>query len=281
MLAEIVHKKARGKPCAQTASQVAWSKDKALKIARPAPIHAPRKDIPKELRIEGDCVVVGDVHADCADPEMVRKVAELGSRLGVKQIAVIGDMLNFDAFSLYPQLMAAEPLAGEARQMRSILDCWLEAFNTVYMCRGNHDARMMHHTAGQIDMDMLGDLILPGNNRSRLVMSLRDRIWLKSPTGLWMLCHQQEYSPNRLTVANRLSEKHHCHVVTHHQHHVGVGVSKCGRYVIADNGCLVDPRKVIYREMSTNTRPNWNQGFAIIKDGAYLPYVHNKPFGVK
>ena len=61
--------------------------------------------------------------------------------LGVKQVAIVGDLFNFDAFSLYPELVAATALGDEITGAKTVLSHWLETFEHIYLCTGNHDRR--------------------------------------------------------------------------------------------------------------------------------------------
>jgi hypothetical protein len=181
--------------------------------------------------------------------------------------------------------VAAEAMDDEITAARQVLVYLMGHFETVYFCRGNHDTRLMNAVQGQVNMQMVCDLILREQDgaglRSRLVASQHDRLWLKAPDEMWLLCHQKEYAAQTLVVANRLSQKYNCSVVTAHQHHFGVGQSKYGGHVIADNPCMCDPERIAYKSYNTNSMPNWAFGFSVIKDGSYLPYADGLPVGFK
>jgi len=248
----------------------------------PETVHLPSQArAPAEVRIAGDCVVAGDLHAQAVDWDLVSAACDFGRRFGIRKAALVGDIVNFDAFSQYPQLVHSPPVAEEIAAAGAAVGRFLARFDLVYLCRGNHDARLTYRTDGQITMDMIADLMVKGEPRRRLIVTCRDRLWLKSGGALWLLCHQKQYSRVKLRVANDLAQKYHCNVVTHHQHAIAVGLSQCGRYVIADNGAMCDPARLPYKEMNTTTFPAWNAGFAVIRDGIYMPYVHQRAMGIK
>lgn len=293
-LPQIVHAKAAGASYTAAGRKLGMSKDKVQKIAKKAQIQtleAPLPDLPAspqaepEITFEGDTIMLSDLHVMAVQPHLVEKARKAGQYYGIKQASIVGDLFNFDVFSLYPQLVAAEAMNSEIVAARTILVYLLQWFDTVYFCRGNHDTRLMNAVQGQINMQMVGDLILRAEDgaglRGRLVASQHDRLWLKAQTDMWLLCHQREYAPQTLVVANRLAMKYGCNVVTAHQHHFGVGQSKYGGHIIADNPCMCDPTRIAYKSYNTNSMPNWAFGFSIIKDGSYIPYVDGMPIGIK
>jgi len=261
------------------------SKDKAQKIARLArlpilpKLPQPEKFDP-EMTIEGDTMIVSDLHCMAVIPRLVENVAKTARMLGIRQLCIVGDLFNFDAFSLYPALVAAPAMYKETKSARLILDYWFDTFEAIFMCRGNHDARALIATDGQVDMNVITELITDKANRERFKATLRDRLWLKEYSGKWLLSHQHEYSPNPLFVANKLAMKYQCNVVTMHQHHFAVGQAKYGNYVIADNPCMCDSRKIGYTALNTNSMPVWALGFSAMKEGYYLPFPDRLPVGI-
>jgi hypothetical protein len=66
-------------------------------------VHLPSQArAPAEVRIAGDCVVAGDLHAQAVDWDLVSAACEFGKRFGITKAALVGDIVNFDAFSQYP-----------------------------------------------------------------------------------------------------------------------------------------------------------------------------------
>lgn len=285
VLSVIVQEQSAGKSFSDIGRTIGFSKDKAQKIARKAQLPTlpklPQPDkLPKEITIEGDIMIVSDLHCLAIIPRLVENVAKTAQMLDIKQLAIVGDIFNMDAFSMYPALVAATALHRETQCAKIVLDYWFEMFDRIYMCRGNHDARAIHATNGQIDMNVITDLITDASNRERFTVTLRDRLWLKESSGKWLLSHQHEYSQNPLVVANKLAAKYQCNVVTMHQHHFAVGKSKHGDFIVADNPCLCDYRQIAYTALNTNSMPTWALGFSAMKDGYYLPFPDRLPVGI-
>lgn len=293
-LPQIVHAKASGDSYSAAGRKLGMTKDKAQKIAKKAQVPTLEAHLPAlpaspqaetEITFEGDNIMLSDLHVMAVQPHLVEKAREAGQYYGIKQASIVGDLFNFDIFSLYPQLVAAEAMNSEIVAARTVLVYLMQWFDTVYFCRGNHDTRLMNAVQGQVNMQMIGDLILREEDgaglRARLVASQHDRLWLRAKNDMWLLCHQREYAPQTLVVANRLAMKYSCNVVTAHQHHFGVGQSKYGGYIIADNPCMCDPTRIAYTAYSTNSMPDWAFGFSVIKDGSYIPYVEGMPVGIK
>ena len=287
-LAKIVHAQAEGKSYSEAAQEVAWTKDKAQKQAQRAQLGdfpKPLKVLPNEITLEGDYIIVSDLHVNAARRDLIELVAEYAVKMGIRKIALVGDLFNFDIFSVYPALVCVDAMETEIAAARSILVYWLQFVDEIAFCRGNHDERVIKKFEGHLDMDGICDLMIreqdgPGL-RGRVHPTMHDRLWLNTSNGQWLLAHQKEYSQQTLTVANKLALKYHCNVVTAHQHHFGMGVSKYGGFVIADNPCMCDPDQIAYKKLNTNSMPDWAFGFSMIKDGSYIPYVDKMPLGIK
>jgi predicted phosphodiesterase len=266
----------------QIGDSLGISKDTAQKIGRrdKSPLSFEQRDLPPELELSGNLVVVSDIHAETADKNAIEHVVATARKTGIQKIAIVGDMFNMDAFSPFPVMVPPGQISGEISAVAEIITFFAKWFRRIYICRGNHDARISILTLGQIDLENVYDLTLRSRDvRKKVVITPRDRMWLDSPSGRWLLAHQKENSRVRLSVAQKLCDSYQCHVVACHQHGLAVGVSSNGKYVIADNGCLADPHYSIYKEMNTNAFPKWAVGYSFIKNGVYVPVPIHAPLG--
>jgi hypothetical protein len=234
---------------------------------------------PPEIELEGDVVIIGDVHAHFTFWPVVDKAIELGKRFNIRRLILGGDVLNIDALSRYPAIYKVDKFQREKLNAQELYRRLRTQFRKIDWILGNHDERASKATSGNIDLDELADMIAGPKRGGALRVTPYDRCTLQTKNGKWLIVHQDVYSQRKLNVAQDLSAKYECHVVTHHQHHIGVGISANGRYIIADNGCACTP--AYYKTMRTNKMPEWNPGCAVIKDGHYLPYAHLHPFGIK
>ena len=257
----------------EIAIELGISKDVAQKVHKKISGTVARTNkLPSPWTLSGNVAVVGDTHVPDVRWDLCAKVSEYSKQHDVKVLCMVGDLGNFDQFSKYKSLMKDPEFSSELEQCGNLLRYWLETFDTIYWCRGNHDSRSIEYTDGKLNMDLLADMMVPGKDRDRVKTSMYNGMWLKTIKGKYLLAHQKEYSKGKLVVAQRLCEMYQCHIVTHHQHHTAVGQDRTGRYMIADNGCLVDPKKVAYKRLNYSTSNEFNLGFALIVGGMYLPY---------
>jgi Calcineurin-like phosphoesterase len=272
----VIKQRLMGMSYSQIAQSLNITKDKAQKLGRRAQYPPKATDnLPEEMVIRGDCLVLNDIHAPDVDWDLLDLAIKAGRRKKVEQVAIVGDLCNFDVISQYPHLWMTDPIQSELNSAKLVMSKLMRAFKYVYLCRGNHDARLMVKLNGGVDMAVLGDLIAPGPDRKRLKTTIRDRMWLSTPAGLWLLCHQHEFSRNRLVVAEKFAKKYQCHVLTTHQHGFAVGQSSDGRFAIVDAPCMCD--MPVYAELNTTSMPNWAKGFTLILDGHAYPYVEDVP----
>ena len=243
-------------------------------------IKAPTIHNSQEIKIQGDVVVVGDVHVPYTNKKLVELVRKAGEKHKIKQIAIVGDLFSFSSLSRWPTVVREPTVSEELRGAREILSYWMQHFDQAFMCMGNNDLSLLGAVQGELEPDNLADMFRPAEVApERLRMTMMDRMWLKEPR--WLLAHQIMYGRNKLSIAQQLSAKYECNVLTHHQHHQAVGQSSNGKYIVADNGCLCDAKATPYKTLSTNSFPEWCTGFSMFTEGVYHAYWHGKSFGFK
>jgi hypothetical protein len=70
-------------------------------------------------------------------------------------------------------------------------------------------------------------------------------------------------------------------VLVTHQHSAGMSMSQDGKRTIVDNPAMCDPKRMAYKHLNTNTMPEWQLGFSVIKDGLVSQYVEGAAYGLK
>jgi len=90
---------------------------------------------------------------------------------------------------------------------------------------------------------------------------------IETPTGLWRVTHPKNYGINQLSVAEALAQKHQCHVITHHEHHAAIGHDRYKRFVIVNNGALVDDRKLAYVQLDDSKSAGMAKAFTLLRNG--------------
>lgn len=217
--------------------------------------------------LQGDWMIVGDVHAPLTDygfASLVSEVAKLHLQ-APRRLLIAGDFFNMDAFSKYAAIIQQPTWAHEREAAKALLVSWLETFDEIRVTLGNHDRRLQKYTAGAFDTDDI--LALVYSNPERVKMSVYGWAEINSGGYLWRVTHPTNYSVRRLNVADELAVKYGRNVISFHEHHLGKSVSRYGGHIIVNGGCLIDPKKVPYAVLDDNKSPDWVQGFVLLKNG--------------
>ena len=231
-----------------------------------------RYDAPEVL--EGDAVVTGDFQLPYLDYEFAEYMLEIarGSELSPPRLVICGDFFNMDAFSPFPPVNTYRAtFKHEVECALSFLVDALVVFDSIDVFVGNHERRIYYRTLGQLNAESLRNLVgvkkVRFHDYSHCILSTR--------TGEWRLTHQRNFSRNALSVGVKLAHKFRQHIVTHHQHRVGIGFDDSGQNVVVDNGCMADPAMLDYAQVDDSTTPAMNQGFCVIKDGVVQLYANH------
>lgn len=259
------------------------TKDKIQKIAKKycfadRPV---RPDYPAPLTLEGNWAIAGDIHAEAADPDVVEEIPNTASQHGVRNLLIAGDLFNFHQFSKYSPLRWDTPFQGEKEAVRKILTFWGGCFDRMVWMIGNHDKRFVDFTKGATSLDDIANMVLPANEkacvtpRQRLETTMYNYVNINTDAGRWYITHAYEYSIVPLSVAQKLCMVEHCHVMTHHQHHVASGYDRGGRFNLVDNGCVADPEMLGYSLMNASSKPKHERGWCMLIDGK--PVQYSKP----
>jgi hypothetical protein len=219
--------------------------------------------------LSGDFVVVGDVHVPATDWQFSRMVGMVADKLGIYRLIIAGDVLNFDFASTYRIIVPPTTWREERDAARILIADWLETFTEIYILQGNHDRRWTNWAAGELDETDIWGMI---NSSSKIKVSKYGWLTVNSGGIPWRITHPQNYSVNQLTLASELANKYQANIISHHQHHLGVGWDKYKRFVIVDNGSLVDTDKLAYAHLDDNRCAGMAQGFTVLRNGCPTLY---------
>lgn len=228
------------------------------------------------LTITGDCIIVGDIHVPLTDWWFSGRVSEIAKRhlKPPKKLIIAGDFFNFDAFSLYAQVIPLPTWRQEREAAYFLINEWLDTFDEIYAIMGNHERRLQRFTAGAFDTADIWSLI---TTNEKLLFSKFGYCNLESKnTGLWRITHQKNYSILQLNVADALAHKHKCNIVTHHEHHSAIGRDRYKNYIVVNNGSLVDPQKLAYVALDDSKGAGMAKSFLLMKNG--YPYLMDEKF---
>jgi hypothetical protein len=226
------------------------------------------------IEVIGDAMIVGDVHVPATDWDFACLVARVAEHRQVGQLIIAGDFFNMDWYSRFPHISNVPTWAMERDAGKRLLDDWLITFDRIYILMGNHERLIQKANAGAFEG---ADIFSTLTTSSKVTVSNFGYCSLTSGGQTWRVSHGREYSINPLTVGNELAQKNQCNVISHHQHHLGVTMDRYNRYVVVDNGSLVDPVKLAYVIMDENKKPNMKNGFTCIVNG--VPSLYGRyPF---
>lgn len=221
-------------------------------------------DLGRPLTLTGDWIVLGDVQLPTTDYDYAIYPAAIAARYLKKprQLAIVGDLMNMDAFSAYEAEIGFPAFRREIEAARCLLLEWFKVFDRIVWLPGNHERRISKRTAGAILMEDLASII-----HARVEVSNFDHATIEAPTGRWLIAHGSEYSVNQLMVADQLAQKNRTHVIGHHQHHAAVGWDRYKFNVVIDNGGLFNEWHMAYVQLDTNKKARMQKGFTMLKNG--------------
>lgn len=239
------------------------------------------KFIPLEFELS-DFVAICDIHAPCTDYDFAMlpaRIAEKHVKKGKRVLVVHGDVFDGGSFSKWEKVVADPSWEDERRAASNLFALWSQTFDQIVVMPGNHDYRMIKRVEGQVsfggmlwgmaderDKDlsqMFGSLFSTG----KLTASPVDHCFIDTPRGRYIVAHGSQYSVNPLNVANEMSQKYQAHVITGHEHHLGLSMDRFGRYFLINNGGLFDKDKFAYVTLQASKRPVMKKGFTFVKDG--------------
>jgi hypothetical protein len=233
-------------------------------------------DLGRAWELEGDFVIVGDVHVSTTKWDFAQRPLDIAMRYlpSPRRLIIAGDLLNADSFSSYDNIIPLPSFAQELRAARKFIDTYLTVFDEIYLFLGNHDRRVQKATNNAIAPEDMLRLI---SHDSRVKISHWGHCVVNTTNGAYRVVHGSEYSINQLVVADQLAAKYQQHIISHHQHHLAVGWSRFKQFLVIDNGGLFDEDSLAYVQLDANKRPRMANGFCMLKDGT--PYVFGKaPF---
>lgn len=236
------------------------------RCARSPQARMPRYD--QYWHLSGDWVLIGDLHCPYVDWELAERVVETARRFHIRQLLICGDIFDFQTLSSYP--LAHPPPSAEQEESiaREIFEMYTSWFKMVRILTGNHDLRLFKALQGALgDEAVIAALMARLAIEKRAEWSTYGYCLIETPTGIWRVTHPKNYSRVLLATAQRLAWKHHQHVIVFHEHATAVGLDNSGQYVIASVGCMADPVKLPWVQMTDTTAPVMTQAFAVLKEG--------------
>ena len=231
-------------------------------------------DLGDPWKLEGDWMVCGDVHVPFTHWDLAVNVAQVGRKAGIRKLLVAGDLFEFEHFSTYAQLVQTPTWAQERDATRELLSMWLKTFDEIKILMGNHDRRLQKFTQGAFEET---DILALVTTNDKVRMSNFGHCEIVSGDVKWRITHPRNYSVNNLVVAETLAMKYQCNIISGHEHHLSMGVTRYGKFIAVNMGCLVDASKLSYVSLDDSKAPDMIPGFTMLRGGA--PYLFGEqPF---
>jgi len=181
----------------------------------------------------------------------------------IKKHIKVGDLVNQDYASHWPKMEGENRgTLDENIQQSEPLFKALDYFDEIYQVRGNHEDRVTRITDARVQakhiLQLFGQKIY-----NKVKYTPYDKVFIGDE---WMAVHPKSYSQISGSTAVRMCEKFHRHVFNAHGHFVALRWDRSGKYMGIDLGGLFDARKIPYINLSTTTHPQWNNGFAMLRN---------------
>lgn len=242
-----------------------WRHEQMLKGGKPDDRRLFTFDKDKPLTLDGDWMIIGDVHAPTTDYDFAQLVGLVAQKLGITRLLIAGDILNNDIFSTHPKEDEPVPWQREKAAARQLIQEWLEVFDTVVWSAGNHERRLSKQTWGALGMEDMRQLI--ADNDSRVQTTRYGYVTIRTPMGDWRITHPKRYGTRPLAVANKIAMHYGVHVWSFHEHHFGVTWSDNGKHLLVNGGGLFEPENLDYVVLDDTAMPSMVKGFGALVGG--------------
>jgi len=225
--------------------------------------------------LSGDWMLVGDIHAPTCRYDLAAMVAEIAKKhlKRPRRLLIGGDLLNMDTFSTYDVIVEPPTWAQERDAARALLSDWFGVFDEIRAIPGNHERRLQRYTAGAFETADLMSLII--SNPDKLRMNHYGWCWIDTAAGRWRVTHPKSYSVNQLMVAEAIAHKYECHVISFHEHHLGIGWDRYKHFCIVNGGSLADFDRIPYLALDDKRTAAHAIGFVMLKNG--VPHIFGEP----
>jgi hypothetical protein len=224
---------------------------------------SPFPALPSPVTIEGDCLVLADLHSPFHDAHWVNRVTDLALKWGVCKAGVCGDAVDFSAFSHFGRQHYLEA-EMELDAVKQVLDSLANGFDEVVYAPGNHEMRFARWVAYALDAQAL---IQHWVNNEKVTTTRFHWFRVVSGGEVYQVEHPRNTSTHASVIPAKLCAKFGCHVIAGHGHTWGMTRDDSGRYWAIDSGICADPRRLEFGQIEHNTRPVQMQGAVIIKGG--------------
>lgn len=217
-----------------------------------------------EVTVEGDILVLADLHIPCQDTPFIERVVELALRWRVPNLGIAGDLVDFEAVSDWQHYGdRAIPVTQEIEMARRTLEVLSKEFERVVYCAGNHERRLIRRLDAVDTLREAMGLWTPDQ------IDFTDYQWFRVISGgvEYLVEHPRNVSVVPTRVAHMLAVKYNRNVIAGHGHLWGMTRDVSGRLWAIDSGAACDPKRLAWANKVHGTRPAMLQGAVIVRGG--------------
>lgn len=221
------------------------------------------------IELVGDALVISDLHIPVIRYDVLHDAIAKAKAAGITQCVIVGDLTNSDAMAGHDRKQPTAGMEVELPHLSTVMAILLEAFESVVVTRGNHDRHASRALKLGEAFDKALRLLLADVDPAlikRLRVSNKDKAYLDTDEGRWLLAHTYTYSRIAMSYPMKLAVRHHMHVAAAHRHHHGVCIAPNGKYA-AELGGLFDAARMGYIHDWTNDLPEMVNGYLLIVGG--------------
>lgn len=232
------------------------------------------------LILADSLVVSSDFHVPYVDEKLFEKLLNVPVETDITRLAITGDLFDADSYSRFTPMAPTVSFKDECNNVRDRLEQILDVYATIYICRGNHEKRVIDMNMGKFQMKELVDMCIP-NDMSKKEFDLRvkvtndDHIHAGIGGQNWLFSHPRNFRIINLSVARDLASRYQCSQIVAHGHQLAQGWDRSGTFRLIDGGGLFDKNQLVYLR-ETTCYPETKNGFVILSEDGKVDIVEGQ-----
>lgn len=215
------------------------------------------------LTIEGDALILADIHAPFHCAEWLNRVVNLAAKWGITNCGIAGDLFDAATFCKWGH-RADLTFKAEVEATQQIMASLAGVFELIVFSLGNHEMRLERAVNYLAEFSAFAEGWIASE---KVKLTKHHYFFVASAGQRYRVTHPRNTSVHATIVPKRLCSKFHCHVIAGHGHTVGMTRDDSGNYWAIDSGIMADPDRLDYAVLEDNTRPRMQQGCVIIRGG--------------
>ncbi len=226
----------------------------------------------------GPTILIADCHCPAIHEQMFARLRYVQKRTGIKQLGIIGDLMDMRAFSGHAKLRKDDSDILDAQDFtRDFLTALSRSFERILLVPGNHDYWLIRYFEGDHSyVEWMSDTFRELVNKGKLQLSEFPFIFVHDAGQRFGAVHQRTFSGvNPAGVARDLEarwpEFRDHHVIVTHGHLEASMRSWPGHTGVYSLGCMTDRKRTYYPFNYPMRHGTWNAGFAVIAHGWFWP----------